>query len=164
MKTLSKVLGLIVVGLVLLLVVLRITGFGPSGPRPGLWLKGDLVTTPVSDWSFTNNIHDVELQTNTRYLLPHSVTINCVAYNAQLYLASFYPAGLTYPNGRSWNANVARDPRVRIKIANELYDRTLAHVTDPAEQAGVEAARSKKYPELKLPAGATLVAFRVLDR
>jgi hypothetical protein len=164
MKTLLKILGVIVVCIVLLLFVLRITGFGPSGPIPGLWLKGDLVTTPVSDWSFTNNFPVVEIQTNTWYLLPHSVNINCVAYNGQLYLASFYPAGRTYPHGRSWNENVARDPHVRIKIGNQLYDRTLVHVTDPAEQQGVEEARSKKYPGLNLPPGATLVAFRVVDR
>ena len=164
MKTLLKTVVVILVFLVLLLLVARITGFGPNGPRPGLWLKGDLVTTPVADWSFTDSIHDVEIQTNTWYLLPHSVTINCVSYKGQLYLASFYPAGLAYPHGRSWNENVARDPHVRIKIGDHLYDRTLALVTDPAEQETVKEARAKKYPELKLPPGGTIVLFRVLDR
>ncbi len=164
MKTLLKVVGVILVCLVLLLVAARVTGFEPNGPRPGLWLKGDLVTTPVADWSFTDSIHDVEIQTNAWYLLPHSVTINCVSYKGQLYLASFYPAGLTYPHGRSWNANVARDPHVLIKIGGQLYDRTLALVTDPAEQEAVKAARSKKYPDLKLPPGGTIVLFHVLDR
>jgi hypothetical protein len=64
MKTLLKVIGVILAVLVLLLVVARVTGFEPNGPRPGLWLKGNLVTTPVADWSFTDNIHDVEIQTN----------------------------------------------------------------------------------------------------
>ena len=164
MKTLLKVVGVILVCLVLLLLTLRITGFEPNGPRPGLWLKGDLATTPVADWSFTDSIHDVEVQTNTWYFLPHSVTINCVSYKGQLYLASFYPAGLTYPHGRSWNENVARDPHVRVKIGDRLYDRTLALVGDPAEQEAVQEARSKKYPQLKLPPGGTIVSFHVLDR
>jgi hypothetical protein len=163
MKTLMKVVGVILVCLVLLLIAARINGFEPDERRPGLWLKGELVTTPVTDWSFANQIKSVKLQTNTWYGIPHSVTINCVSYNGQLYLDSFYRAGFTYPHGRSWNENVARDPHVRIKIGNQLYDRTLSLVNDPAEAAAVNEAKLKKYPELKLPPGGTVVLFRVLD-
>ena len=120
MKTLLKVVGVILVCLVLLLAVARIAGFEPNGPRPGLWLKGDLATTPVAGWSFTDNIQNVK--------------------------------------------NVARDPHVRIKIGDRLYDRTLALVGDPAEQEAVQEARSEKYPQLKLPPGGTIVSFHVLDR
>ncbi len=42
MKRLLNVLGVIFACLVLLLVALRITGFGPHDRTPGLWLKGDL--------------------------------------------------------------------------------------------------------------------------
>src|SRR5690242_19659036 len=131
MRTLWKVLGVVLAGSVLLLLVLSITGFEPHGRMPGLWLKGNLIATPVTDWSFTDSIETVKIQTNTAYLLPHSVTTNCVSYNGQLYLTSLYRAGLTYPQGRSWNTNVARDPHVRIKIGNNVYDRRLSLVTDP---------------------------------
>jgi hypothetical protein len=163
MKTLWKVLEIVVVCLVLLLIALRITGFGPHGNTPGLWLKGDLVTTPVTDWSFTDNIETVNVQTSTWYLLPHSVTTYCVAYNGQLYLTSVYRKGLEYPHGRSWNADVARDPHVRIKIGDKLYDRTLSYVADPAERAPVIAAKRKKYPQQKIPATSTINVFHVLD-
>ena len=163
MKTFWKVLGAILAGLVLLLVAARITGFEPKDRRAGLWLKGELVTAPVADWSFTDKIQNVKIQTNTWYGIPHSVTINCVSYKGQLYLDSFYAAGLTYPHGRSWNENVARDPHVRIKVGDKLYDRSLALVTDPLEQAGVNEAKFRKYPELKLPPGGTIVLFRVVD-
>ena len=163
MKTLLKVLGIIVIGLVLLLVVLSITGFGPHGNTPGLWLKGDLVTTPVTDWSFTDKIETANVQTRTWYLIPHSVTTYCASYNGQLYLTSIYRAGLTYPHGRSWNEDVARDPHVRIKLGDQLYDRTLTLVTDPAERAGVLAAKRKKYPQQKIPATSTVIVFHVLD-
>ncbi len=164
MKGLRRLLGVIFACLLLLLAVARIVGFEPNGRRPGLWLKGNVVTTPVTDWSFTDKIQNVKIQTKTRYLLPHSVTINCVSYKGQLYLDSFYGPGLTYPHGRSWNEDVARDPRVRIKVGDELYDRTLALVTDPAEQAAVNEAKFKKYPELKLAPGGTIILFHVLDR
>ena len=163
MRTLWKVVGLILVCLVLLLVVARITGLEPTAQRPGLWLKGELVTTPVADWSFTDKVQNIKIQTNTWYLLPHSVTINCISYKGQLYLYSFYAAGLTYPHGRRWNEDVARDPHVRIKIGDKLYDRTLILANDPAEQEAVNEATFKKYPALKLAQGGTIVLFHVLD-
>ena len=163
MKTLLKFVGVILVGLVVLLAVARVTGFEPSARRPGLWLKGELVTTPVTDWSFTDKVQNVKLQSNSWYLLPHSVTINCVSYKGQLYLDSFYAAGLTYPHGRSWNEDVARDPHVRIELGDQLYDRTLSYVTDPAERAGVIEAKRKKYPQQKIPATSTINVFHVLD-
>ncbi len=163
MKMFLKIIGVIVVCLAVLLVVFRITGLDPNQRRPGLWLKGDLVTTPVTDWSFTDQVPNLKIQTNTWYGIPHSVTINCVSYRGQLYLDSFYAAGLTYPHGRSWNENVARDPHVRLKIGDKVYDRTLVLVTDPAETAAVNEAKEKKYPALKLPPGGTIVLFHVVD-
>ena len=163
MTTLLRVVGLILVGLALLLVVARITGLEPTLQRPGLWLKGELVTTPVADWSFTDKIPNIQIQTNSWYLLPHSVTINCISYKGQLYLYSYYAAGLTYPHGRRWNEDVSRDPHVRLKIGDKLYDRTLVLATDPAEQEAVHEATSKKYPALKEPPGGMIVLFHVLD-
>jgi hypothetical protein len=94
----------------------------------------------------------------TWYLLPHSININCLDYNGQLYLVSVYPAGTRH----SWNDNVMRDPLVRIKIGDQLYDRTLSVVTDAAEQDGVLQARYKRYPELKVPANATIHVLHVV--
>jgi hypothetical protein len=55
---------------------------------------------------------------------------------------------------------------VRIKIGNDVYDRTLSLVTDPAEQEHVLQARSKKYPEmraeLKVRPNATIHVFHVV--
>jgi len=163
MKTFLKVIGGILVCLVLLLLVLSITGFEPRGGTPGLWLKGQAVTTPVADWSFTDKIPVIEVQTNTWYMIPHSVHTFCVAYNGQLYLTSVYRAGLTYPNGRNWNSNVARDPHVRLKIGDQVYDRTLSYVTDPAERAVVIQLKAKKYPQQKIAPGSTINVFHVLD-
>ncbi len=163
MKKLLKVLGGILGCMVLLLVVLRITGFEPHGLHPGLWLKGDLVTTPVTDWSFAKKAQTLKIQTNTWYLIPHSVTISRVVYNGQLYLYSVYGQGGDYPPSRVWNNNVARDPHVRIKIGNCLYDCTLVRVTDPAEIAAVEGAEKRPLTS-RAPAGAIVgIMYHVLD-
>lgn len=158
MKRVLRIVGGILVCLALALVVLRITGLNPHDRIPGLWLTGNLVATPVTDWSFTDKVPTIKLQTQSRFLLPHSVTINCVAYNGSLYVTSTYPAG----QPRSWDVNVMRDPHVRIKIGDKLYDRTLAVVTDPAERQGLLDAKTKKYPLLKTPANATVQVFRVV--
>jgi hypothetical protein len=146
--------------LVLLLVVLRFTGLEPRDRTPGLWLEGNVVSTAVADWSFTDKVPTIKLQTRTRYLLPHSVTINFIAYNHHLHVASVFPAGTS----RHWNEDVMRDPRVRIKIGDQLYDRRLSRVTDPAEKQAVLEARAEKYPRLKIHPNDTVRVFRVLPR
>lgn len=158
MKRFLQTLGIMLVCLVVILVVLSITGFGPHDRMPGLWLKGNVVTTPLTDWSFTENIPVIQIQTHTSYLLPHSVNINCLHYNGQLYLVSVYPADTTH----TWNENVIRDPHVRLKIGDQIYNRTAILVGDPAEQEGVMQARHKKYPQLKIPPNATIHVFHVV--
>lgn len=157
MKALLKIVGAILVCLALLLVVLRITGLNPHDRIPGLWLTGDLVTAPVTDWSFLDKVPNIKIQTQSRFLLPHSVTINCLSYNGQFYVSSTHPVGAP----RSWNENVMRDPHVRIKIGDKLYDRTLVLVTDPAEKDAVVQIREKKY-QLKVPANETIDVFHVV--
>lgn len=161
MKTLWRTVGVIVICMVLLIVTLRVTGLNPHGDTPGrgsypgLWLSGSPVTTPVADWSFTDSIQTVKVQTNTWYLIPHSVTTWCIAYNGQLYLATSGAAT------REWPRNVARDPHVRLKIADKLYDRTLSVVTDPAEREAVLQVRAKKYAQKYPPVGQTFTVYRV---
>ena len=157
MKSLLKIVGGLLVCLIVLLGVLWVTGLPPQGGRPGLWIKGNLVTTPVTDWSWTNQYPYIELQTRTWYLLPHSVTINCLAYNGQLYLVSAYPSTTRHV----WNDYVMRDPHVRLKIGDRLYDRTVSVVTDPSVIAGVLQARRKKYPRLKALPNWTIYVFHV---
>ena len=137
MKLFLKALIGVVAVLAVTLVILRVTGLNPRGPRPGLWLSGNRVIVPVADWSFANGYPTIEVQTKTWYLVPHSVTIWCVSYQTHLYLQAL---------GKNWSRNVVRDPHVRIKIGDQLYDGTAAYVTDPNEFFGVEARMAQKYP------------------
>ena len=163
MKILSKlVVGLLVI-VVLGLVVLRVTGLDPKQRRPGLWLTGNVVTSPVTDWAFTDKYPTIMIQTNTPYMIPHSVTINCVSYMGHMYLHSTFPAGMPSPSGKSWTSALARDPRVRIKVADQLYDRTATPVTDQAELAHLNEAAAKKFPQTPAAKGAIVYYFRVND-
>jgi hypothetical protein len=171
-KIAVKVLSGIVIIVVLAVLGLRIFGPGPRNNKPGFWLKGDFVTTPVTDWSFTDQYQTIQLQTHPWYLIPHSVTVTCISYHGQFYLTSNYNGGRQYPMGRRWNKDVARDPHVRMKIGNDLYDGVVSYlVTDPAEQVAVVQAKIKKYPPYgnyiapnrKPPADTQVILLRVVS-
>jgi hypothetical protein len=154
--------SVVVVSAVVALLVLRVVGLDPRERRPGLWLTGERVTTPVAEWSFTDQYPTIYLQTRARYLLPHSVTITCVAHGGQLYLTSVFREGSPFPQGKLWTSNVMRDPHVRLKIGDRVYDQTLARVTDPAERAAVLESKAKKYPSQRIATTSSVYLFRVL--
>ena len=163
MRELVKIVGATVIGLVAVLLLMSVTGFEPkdcpptdrslSCKVPGLWLKGERVTTPVIDWSFTDKVPQIKIQTQTPFLLPHSVTIWCAVYNGNLYVTSY--------RGRQWVENIVRDPHVRLKIADKVFDRTLSMVDDPVEKAAVLQAKGRKYPQWKVPSVSAATVFRV---
>ena len=137
MIKLSKIASGAIGVLILVLVVLRVTGLEPGPLAPGLWLKGELVTTPITDWTFAKNVRGLTyIETRQWFLpiLPHSVTIGRQVYKGELYLHSVYPAGVRLPAGRHWNKNIQHDPRVRIRIGNKLYDRKLIYISDPVQR------------------------------
>jgi len=163
MRALVKIVGATIIVLVAVLLLMSVTGFEPkdcpptdrslSCKVPGLWLKGEPVTTPVSDWSYTDQIPQIKIQTQSPFLLPHSVIIWCAVYNGNLYVTSY--------RGRQWVENIVRDPHVRLKIADKVFDRSLTIVDDPAEKAAVLQAKGKKYPQWKVPAVSAATVFRV---
>src|SRR5580698_2400120 len=164
MGKLVKIVGYTIIVLVAVLLLLSVTGFEPKGcpptdrsfscKMPGLWIKGDPVTTPVADWSFTNKIPEIKIQTQTPFLLPHSVTIWCAVYNGNLYVTSY--------RGRLWVEDIVRDPSVRLKIGDQVFDRTFLIVNDPDEKAAVLQAKGKKYPQWQVPSVSTATVFRVM--
>jgi hypothetical protein len=161
LKNALIVAGAVVACLVAALVVLRLVGLDPRERWPGLWLKGEVVTAPTSDWSFADKYQTIFVQTRSWYGLPHSVTVTCTAYDGRLYLTSVYPPGREFPRDRLWNRNVARDPRVRLKIGTRIYDATLVPVIDAGEKDAVLAAKAKKYPRQPATDKSRVHVFRV---
>ena len=101
--------------------------FDPDERRPGTRLAGELVETPTDDWSFLSGRTKIFVETQTWYLIPHSVTtISWVVDNA-LYV----PCGNC--DAKRWPKNVTRNPNVRLKIAGKLYARRAVRITDAAE-------------------------------
>jgi hypothetical protein len=156
-----------IVGLVILIVVavalalnyssLRRTFVGLNRGDFGFRLTGDLVTTPVTDWAFTDAVPTIQIETRTWYLIPHFVRTYIARNDAQLYLFSEYFAPEPgqpdlrdhFPEARFWNRMVVRDPRIRVKIGNQLFQMRAYPLTDPT---GMEVARQaflSKYPDVR---------------
>jgi hypothetical protein len=143
--------------LALMLFTLRMTGLEPQYldlnqlrshhmiARPGLWLRGEIVTTAVTDWSFVDklehpgeSLNTVLVETRTPYFIPHSVRVIPLVRNGQLYIRSHQDRlNVPFPNDKSWTSNVARDPGVRLKMGGKLYKVTLVLVADRAEAATI---------------------------
>jgi hypothetical protein len=133
----------------------------PSGERPGLWISGELAREPVADWSFTDGIREILIETRSGYGLPHSVTIWCVSIDGELYVGASAP---DFPAERRWVRNVRRDPEVRLAIAGRVYERSLELVTDPARTDLVNRTFGRKYDYDVDEDPDPVVYWRVVDR
>ncbi len=111
----------------------------PADRRPGTWLSGEIATEAVGDWSFTDAHREILIETRTLYWIPHSVTIVCAATDGKLYV------GARNPDGKRWVANVDRDPEVRLKIGDRVYELRLVPVESADVREAVFSAYSAKY-------------------
>ena len=64
-------------------------GCEPMGPIAGGRLSGEVVSDEVADWSFTDSIETIELE--TRPSDPHSITVWCYVHEGKLYIPSRAP-------------------------------------------------------------------------
>jgi hypothetical protein len=133
------------VGLATLLMALASGCVDPKDRRPGLRLSGEVVKEPIHDWSFADEFPEIYLETRTWYLIPHSVTVVGVGLGEKLYVPSIYYEGGEWPN-KYWNSNVSSDPRVRLEMGDEIYEREAVVVEDPAEFQAALRALAAKYP------------------
>jgi len=133
----------------------------PSDQRPGLGLSGEAAQQPVQDWSFASDAKEIFIETATPYFIPHSVTIWSVTLGNQLYVAAYHA------DTKRWVTNVARDPNVRLKIGNKIYEQKLETVKDAATLALLNGGYVRKY-ELEedndVGKEASSVYWRVVER
>ena len=143
--TRSKTIKKILLGVAVTL-VLAVVGGGvvwtttcPCETMPGFVLLGDSPDAPVTDWSFTNEIEEIFVETRAWYRLPHSTTIWCVELGGDLYVGSYGD------EQKTWEKNLVPEPRARLAIAGKLYEVTLQQVEDPGRVEALDAAYAQKY-------------------
>lgn len=107
------------------LIALALGCGGPFIVFPGGKLKGEVVSEPVSDWSFVESWF---LDLETRPADPYSVELNYFVRDGQLYID---PA-----EGRRWFEHIREDPRVRARFGSKIYPLKAVLVGRPGELEG----------------------------
>ncbi|MCZ6642566.1 MAG: DUF2255 family protein [Gammaproteobacteria bacterium] len=93
----------------------------------------------LTNWTFTDDIEEIFIQTNTWYLLPHSTTIWCAEMSGGLYVGSY--AG----EQKYWENNLALDPEARLQIDGKLYDVSVTPVSNAQAISDLDATYTAKY-------------------
>ena len=115
-------------------------GCGPLVMVPGGELSGAVKPVP-GDWSFTDSVETVQLE--TRPDDPYSVNVWTVAVGDALYVAS------GRGESAAWAKHISADPRVRLRVGEDVYELSAVRTTDEAEMNAFLDAAKKKYEDFE---------------
>lgn len=123
-----------------LIALLLALGCGPLVMIPGGALSGAVKPVP-GDWSFTDSVETVQLETRPED--PYSVNVWGVAAGGGFYIAS------GRGESAAWAKHIAADPRVRLRVGEDIYELRAVHTTDEAEINAALEAIQKKYEDFE---------------
>lgn len=132
-------------GILMLLVVCVAATFvfarfldGPLAIIPGGPLSsGELVSTPVRNWSFAESIDTIELQLVQD---DTSRTVWILVRDGR----AFIPCSLGFPPGKTWHHRADREGEAIVRIRGKRYPVTLERISDSTlEPELVEIVKSK---------------------
>jgi hypothetical protein len=103
---------------------------GPFLMFPGGALSGEVVTTPVEDWSFLDS-SSIDLETRPED--PYSIELNYVVNDGKLYIDS--------AEARRWFDYIREDPLVRVRSDGKVYPLRAILVGKPGELDGFDVDR-----------------------
>lgn len=136
--------GLIIGGLLISLCVFAVAGFilyssiCPCERTPGGFLFGERVETPVSDWSFANDVSECQIQVWAG-IRPYSINLNCmVAVDGKLYLSCSLCAS------KYWASKVSPNEKGKLRLNGFIYPVLFNRVLDNTELDRAWAARVSK--------------------
>jgi hypothetical protein len=137
-----KILGAIVAALLLVVAAAFVAARFHDGPLAmipgGPFSSGELVSSPISDWSFTESVETIELQlaeddtSRTTWILVSDGR-------------AFIPCSLGFPPGKSWHLRADQDGRAIIRILGKRYPVTLKRLDSSTLESELEAIVSSKY-------------------
>ena len=125
--------------LILFALAVLAVGCEPKDVRPGFWLGGEVVTSTVEDWRFTDQTDEIFIETRTWYGIPHSTTIWCLQVANELYIGSYGE------ENKYWEINILRDNRARISMKDKIYNVRVIRLDDTPQRHVVDMAYQRKY-------------------
>ena len=131
MQTLLRIVAGLVVVLAIAIAGLLIGARFADGPLAivagGPFQSGTLVTGPEPDWSFVDDVAEVEFQ-----LLdpPRSRTTWILHRGGKAYIPSGYMTTWWGKIWKRWPHEAAKDGRILLRIGDDLYERQLVRVEE----------------------------------
>jgi hypothetical protein len=115
----------------------------------GPFRSGELVSGPEPDWSFVENVQEVEFQlldparSRTTWILHH---------DGKAYIPSGYMTTWWGRLWKRWPHEAEKDPRILLRIGDKLYERKLVRIQEGPAVAPLLAQLSSKYaPGREIP-------------
>ena len=113
----------------------------PCETMPGFVLLGDSHDTPVTDWSFANDVSLCQIQISIM-LRPHAVNVNCMATpDGGLFISCSVGAR------KYWCPRVGDDHPGRLRLDGVVYPVILNRELDPLALGRAWAARLRKLQD-----------------
>ena len=120
---------------------------GPLGPIPGGPLAaGEVVSEPVTDWSFAKDAGEIELQLDSQR---QSRTVWFFVLDGKGYV----PCSLGYPPGKTWHKQAVVNGSATLRIDGKRYPVTLTKLDD-ADRAADGRRRARRAHAQVRPAAA----------
>lgn len=148
MKWVLRVVAGVLVVLVVLVGGVLIGARFADGPLEivagGPFSSGELVTGPEPDWSFVRDVQEVEFQ-----LLepPRSRTTWILEHEGKAYIPCGYMTTWWGRIWKQWPHEAAEDPRILLRIGDEIYERKLVRIHEGPAVAPLLAELSRKYAQ-----------------
>lgn len=119
-----------------LIAMLVAAGCEPMFVFAGGRLSGTERPTP-SSWDFTDEVDTVQIE--TRPADPYSVNVWGVHVNRSFYVAA------SDAGEAAWALAIEAEPRIRLRVGEDIYRLLAIRIEDPTELAGVTDAYVDKY-------------------
>jgi hypothetical protein len=147
LKIIAQIIGLFVLLLGLTLITLKLKHQGADGPSVlfpgGALVSGELYSGPEPDWSFTDDVFTIELQTTNP---DTSRRIFVMESDGRVYVPSGYMRSFLGRLWKDWAFDVETGNTTAVARINGIrYERTLIRETDPEVIRGVAAKLAEKY-------------------
>lgn len=147
LKIVFQILGILVLLILVTIVTKRIQYSDHDGPSilfpGGALVSGKLHSGPEPDWSFTEEVFTIELETSKPL---SSRRIFIVEVDGRIFVPSGYMKSFLGKLWKDWAFNAEQgDDQAVMRIADTRYERNLVRVTDPVITDQVAAKIAAKY-------------------
>jgi hypothetical protein len=165
MKLVLQIIGILVLLLLATLVTLKLMHQNDDGPSVlfpgGALVSGTLYEGPEPDWSFTDDVFTIELQTSDPV---SSRRIFVMESDGKVYVPSGYMRSFLGKLWKDWAFDVEAGSKDAVARINGVrYKRQLIRTTDPAVIEGVARKLALKYSGGDTPEAVAQISQSVAD-